>query len=177
MKYLLPFVLLMLSFSVSGQIRHIKGVNGIEVNYYLTTESGTGYAAYYTKWLKNKMYIKAGGLFLEQDVSSNLTHRVISAEAGLAYLIYEIGQTVYFNAIGGFTAGVESFVVGEGEVPEDIKELTGQNFKPGIWGGGEIEVYVADKLTVLLNAQQRYRFGADFGNTTFTFGGGLRYNF
>lgn len=151
-----------------GQIRHVKGIKAFEANVF-ASEFGTAYGLSYVTYLNSKLYVKAGALF-EEASSQELETRSYTVDGTVNYSLFNIKETVYFNASGGLTFTFDQLLESENLASQDV-------FKYGFIYGGEIETFITDKLVLVARADSRFLFRDEFGNSRYYLGGGIRYSF
>ena len=148
------------------KIRHLKGMKCLDVQYGWATY-GTFYNLGYSQLLKDKLMLNVH-LNYEYGKIGTSKYDYKNLKFGLNDSFYKIKNTVFFNICYG---GILGFIEGKNE---EIF-ITQQNFNAGLYAGGNIEVYLFNKFSIIGLAEQQYNFMDKFGNWHFHLGGGLRF--
>lgn len=147
------------------KIRHLKGMKCMDIQYGWATY-GTFYNLGYGQLLKDKLMLNIH-LNYEYGKIGTSKYDYKNLKFGLNHSVYKIKNTVFLNigygAIAGFIQGVN----------EDIS-VREQKFNTGIYAGGNLEIYLFNKFSVVGLAEQQYNFMDKFGKWHFHLGGGLR---
>lgn len=177
-KIILSVVMVMVIgclLDATAQIRHAKGLKGIEIGgLSATTENGgsTFVQFGYSHFLSSKIYVK-GVVALESGTDNlrGLDYSSQSFTPSLVYNFFSINQLVYVNGVLGFRTRMNTI----GNAPETIKTESGLNYGPVF--GGEIEIYLSSKMVILLMGNGMYGIKNEFGGEESQFGGGLKFVF
>lgn len=154
-----------------GQIRHVKGIKSLEIGAG-TTKFGKETHISYVGFLSNKLYIK-GGVFYEMGNSGNpIKYTAMGAEFSTLLTLVRIKENVYVNALGGVVGSMDR----QTETSQSGIDM-GKAIKVGVQGGGEIETFLADRISIIVFYKQRFLSNPAFGNYRWSAGLGLRYNF
>jgi hypothetical protein len=167
-RIVLSVFLLTWCFAASGQIRHVKGIKSVEVNFGKPLY-GTAFGASFVKYRTSSSYWKVG---LLRDVSKRDLFQINSTAFDFSYYytVYDINEIVYFNLFGGATVAVDQLVQNEFYSAKSA-------FKYGVLGGAEVEVFITDKWAVVPGFNQRYLFVDTFGKTRHYITFSVRYSF
>lgn len=166
--YFLAAILFLLGISAQAQFRHIKGVNSIEVGSG-TSKFGLIYHGSFVKYFSSKMYGKATG-FYELGKDAGISFTSMGLDVAAAYTFLKVGEGVYINGLGGLTFALDNIT--EGARSYDISST----LKYGGLVGAEIELFLSDKIVLVLGADQRIVVGQQFGNYRAYYRGGIRIN-
>jgi hypothetical protein len=150
-------------------IRHVKGIKSVDVNYGIT-EYGKLYSAGYVKYFSNSTYLK-GQLFYEKGEGNGLNYTSTGADVYFAKTIVHSGFHYYLNGIGGAHLSVDntSNSLSSDKIPSTMKS--------GILLGIENEYFISDRFVLIGTFSQRALLGNNFGNYRWFAQVGIRYNF
>jgi len=168
-KIFLPILFVVLSSQLANaQVRHLKGQKGLEVMAGITAYSqvvGGGFSQY----ISSKLYLK-GLLGFENGTISNVDFTTYLIDITANYTVFNIKSQVFFNAVLGASGIYE-----ETEPLESTFKQEG--FSPGIIGGLEIEVFLSDRIILIINGSQRHYFQSELGPNRWLATAGLKYIF
>jgi hypothetical protein len=162
-----------LALGVAGshaQIRHVAGIKGVDVRYSMS-KYGSMFGADYVQYFGRKFYMKAGLGYgtAEDDVNKvGITRYMFDLTA--AYTVLNVNEVVFINVIGGGTAGLE-------QLTEKAEGGIDSEFKLGVFGGAEAEIFFNDRFVFIMNFNQRFLNGNYFGTQRYYITAGLRVNF
>ena len=152
-----------------AQIRHVRGIRSFDVGY-LHSKFGAGGSLGYVRYYSNTVYGKAVAVF-EQGQDAGMSYRSIGVDIMAAKTFVHQGHTLYLNAVGGITATMDAVYSGGEQF--DI----GAEFKTGALFGVEGELFITDRLVLVLGWNQRVLIREAFGTYRWYGQGGLRFNF
>lgn len=148
------------------QIRHLKGMKSLNLQY--------GWAMYgnyvnigYGHLLKDRLMFNVD-LNYEYGKIGFSHYDYKNVKLGLMHTVYKIKNTVFMNVAYGGIAGVIQ------SKNEEIFQSE-KKFNTGLYGGVNGEIYIVNKVSLLLMAEQQYNFMDKFGKWHFHLGGGLRF--
>ena len=166
-------LLLLCAFVAKAQVRHIKGIQGIELG---GGASRFGFIAYgsHVVYFNKKFYLKSL-LFYEKAklANGNVSVSDVGLEVLPAYNLYNMPGKFYFNLIGGISAIVKENMKGSTNAIEGASKI--EAFKFGFMGGGEVEYYVSEKISLISTFGQRYYF-SPYGSWRWGLTCGVRYS-
>jgi hypothetical protein len=148
--------------------RHVQGISAIDVQGGISGK-GIYFGLGYTKFLGEKTYGKLNANY-EMATIGRTDYKQYFINITPAYSLANINESVYFNVLGGLSAGLETAKSAE-------TNLDLSKFIYGGLVGAEIEIYFSDKVALLLNGSQHIMFGSKVGNTRYYGGGGFRIAF
>ena len=167
---LLLVVLCLFSFSSFGRSknRHIQGTYGLELSGGLTSY-GTALNLGYIQFLRNK---KQNRYNLEYDWGNTGTtdYSHLRLSYAYQYSVYDIRSDVFFSIKGGALATYE-------KQKNDLLDKTNDKITGGIMAGAEVEGFLNNDISIILNAQQYYIAGSKLGKFTAGLTLGVRYVF
>lgn len=170
MKHLITILFSVLSICFSyGQIRHVRHIKSVDVQYGLTG-FGTTYSAGYVSYRSNSTYLKVGG-FYEQGMGQGIRYTSMGLEPYFAKTVIRSGYFYYLNVIGGAHLSIDN----SGDSLGDFKIPS--TFKTGVLFGVENELFISDKFVFIVNFSQRMLLSQEFGNYRWFAQAGIRYNF
>ena len=145
--------------------------NRAETGYYFGAALAT-YTKGGNKWVFGGEYMLRNHPYKEIRIPT----AQFTAEGGYYYNFLSDASKVFFLYIGGSAlAGYETTNWGE-KVLFDGSQLTGKD--AFIYGGAltlDLEIYVADRVALLVNARERCLWGGSSGRFHFEFGGGVKF--
>ena len=168
-KCILSFFLLSaVAFSGFAQIRHVKGIQSIDV---MAGISGYGqvYQLGYVKYFSSKFYGKLNA-FYEMGEYADIGYTSMGIDIVPTYTFLKAGEGIYINGLTGLTFSLDQLTQGAEEI--NVKNT----FKYGAMVGAEVEFFITDKIVFLLNGNQRFLLQQNFGNTRFFASAGFRFN-
>jgi len=168
-KIFLPILMLALSsLLANAQVRHLKGQKALEVMAGITEYSQV-YGGGFSQYFNSKLYLK-GVLGYEYGTISNVDFTSYLVDLTVNYTVFSINSKVFFNAVLGASGIYE-----ETETLESTFEQ--ERFSPGIIGGFEIEVFLSDRIILIINGSQRHYFQSELGSNRWLATAGLKYIF
>lgn len=159
------FILLLLTCSIAhAQIRHVKGMVGFEGKY-LRSSQGSAYAFGFSKYLTSKQYLKASvGVENGKYGKSSFSAYMLCLDYN--HTAFHIKDIVFFNAVAGLATTYDKL---EDETFDEYNA-----FQFGLNIGTDIEIYVNDRLIILVGANQLFDHQDDFGKGRFFYGAGIK---
>jgi len=168
-KIFLPILMLALSsLLANAQVRHLKGQKALEVMAGITEYSQV-FGGGFSQYLSSKLYLK-GALGYENGAISNVDFTSYLIDITANYTVFNINSQVFLNAVFGASGIYE-----ETEFLESTFKQEG--FSPGIIGGLEIEVFLSDRIILIINGSQRHYFQSELGANRWLVTAGLKYIF
>jgi hypothetical protein len=178
LRTILFFMLTMFSVSVvNGQIRHVKGIQSLELGAGVSGR-GNHYYGSYIRYSSNKMYWKCGGYYETGNLHGQ-GYSSLGIDGAIAYTLVNFREAVYINALAGITGSIDWLNPGL-LTYDEIGNASRKDYKTvkiGAFGGVEAEVFLSDKLVIMLGWNERFLLKQIFGNNRWYGYGGLRYNF
>ena len=151
--------------TASLHIRHLEGMKCMDMQY--------GWAKYgsfvnlgYGQLLTDKTMINFH-LNYEFGKIGSAVYDYKNLKIGLCHTVYKAKNTLFLNLGYG---GIVGFINSNSE-DLGVKE---QKFNAGIYAGGNAEIYLFNKFSILAIAEQQYNFMDKFGKMHFHLGGGIR---
>ena len=164
----LVIIFTLLAFCLTSgycQVRHIKGMKGVEINLGATGQAPF-FAAGYSQYLDRIAYIK-GSLGYERGTASNSDFSTYFIDAAMHYTFYSVNPNFFLNAVGGLSGMHEEI-----EKKEITIDQSGSSI--GVLIGFEMELYIDERWVVLLNGNQRHYFSSNFGKNRWLVGAGIK---
>ncbi len=146
-------------------IRHLKGMKCIDMQYgwaQYGTFANLGYGQLLTDNLLLNFHFN-----YEYGTIGESIYDYKNVKIGLCHTIAKLKNAVFFNlAYGGILGAVEG----------QNKDLgyNERKFNAGLYAGGNIEMYLFNRFSLLAIAEQQYNFMDKFGTMHFHLGGGIR---
>lgn len=150
------------------KLHHLKKMQSAEVKI-LYANLGNAYEINYGYLVTDNAFFHVGFNY-EQGKLSYSTFDYKNIRFGLSYTALKIKQRVYINPDISLHTG---FITAKNS---DLN-IEQQYFYFGGSIGLNTEVYILNKLSLILTADQQYNFKDKFGNMHYNVGGGLRYYF
>jgi len=176
MKKSIIFLLLACPIVSWAQLRHYKGHNAIELDGGFIRYGYFGGLSY-VHYFSGNFYLKATSFVSRITLTpAKLKVNSVGFDIMPAYTLYKKNAAFFVSAMAGM-----SFIVSENIKEKDIigdkANKLGQ-LKTGFLGGIEMEYYVAEQISLILNWHQKYYFPTDaFGQQRWFCTAGARYNF
>lgn len=154
--------------SINLQIRHLKGMASIDVQYGYSGHTNfinVGYGNLITDKLNFNVLLNYE---FGKIQFTNVDYKNVIV--GVGYTPFKINNTFFFTLTGGVLSGF---------IKATNKEInkTETKFNPGIYGGLNIETYLFNKLSLVLKAEQQYNISDPFGYYHYQLGAGLKFYF
>lgn len=160
------FLILFASSFANAQLRHVKGIKAIEVNYGYT-KLGNYINLGYSKQVLQQLYLK-GTLGFEKGEYKIAKFNSYIIDFGAFYSPVNLKKAIFLNFSGGITTNMDTY-----SNFEPINNAI--NFNYGAFVGAELEVYVLDSFVLLLNSQQKFLFNPTVGTKVYFLGAGIKY--
>lgn len=159
----------------SLQVKHLKGIKGIELNYGGGGNAGKYLQGMFTMYHKDKWM---GGIGLNmEDVSIGITHVKDYLVRYTSYFtVANIKQRLYFNITAGVFAGMETIYPYTSSDGTFVFSKTNKFLYGGALGGN-IEFYLVHRFSITATGEQFYNPASPLGAWKFNVLGGLRVYF
>ena len=151
----------------SLKIRHLKGMHSIDVRY-MYAHLGPAYELNYGYLMTDKAQFHAG-LYYETGKLSFATFDYKNIKLGVSYTLFKIKQRVFLNADLSLLAGAIN-------AKDSDLGIEDQYFNYGASGGLNAEIYLVNKISIILAADQQYNFKDKFGKWHYNLAAGLRFH-
>jgi Conjugative transposon protein TraO len=161
---LLSAGLLLVHPSASAQ-RHIRGIKAIDLQGGI---SGKGWyaSAGYVRFFSPKLYGRINATH-ESARIGEMDYRNTFLNVTPAFSFANISDRFFFSLLLGLSAGLET-AKNAGTALDERKIIYGGLI------GGEMEVYMGDRVALVLTGTQNYMLGGEIGKSRLYAGGGLR---
>ncbi|MGI9545355.1 MAG: conjugal transfer protein TraO [Cyclobacteriaceae bacterium] len=164
-KIVLLFVFGFICTTVFSQVRHIKGLKGVELILGATGQ-GPYASAGYSQYIHREVYLK-GAFGYERGDASGSDFSTYFLDATGHYTFYSVNPNFFLNAVAGLTGLYENV-----EKKEIAIEQSGSSI--GVLIGLEAEIYIDHRWAVVVNGSQRHYFQSDFGKNRWLLGAGIK---
>lgn len=148
------------------KLRHIKGMMGIDA-VYGWANFGTFYEVGFSNDFSNKLIGRVGINYEEGKIVTS-EYKASRLLAECIYTFGDLGEIAYFNiAMGGF-GGYEL-------AQNDEMNISENSFIYGLRGGAVVEIFITNRLVLLIQGFQYATIKSKFGSLHYQIGGGLRF--
>ena len=155
------------SFSALS-LRHYQGLRALELNGGVT-QFGSYYGLGFSQYLNNKSYFKASG-FSEVGEANEVEYRNFGADVIYNYTLLTLANTFFLNAGLGATVGWDQITNTE------VLDIDSEVNAGGLINA-EAELFLGNKFSIVLQANQRVLLKATHGDRRWFAGLGLKCTF
>ncbi len=148
------------------KIRHIAGFTGLDLSGGYAGK-GVYFNAGYNKYLSDKL-IFSSAFNYEYGKIGISDYANYALHFGLNNTIFKIHENLFLNIKYGGLLGIYT-----GE--NTYLEMKQSNFNYGLVAGINSEIYLLNRLALLITAEQQYNFADKFGGFHYQVGAGLRF--
>lgn len=147
------------------KLRHLKGMQAIEAKV-LYAKLGTAYELNYGYYINNNYMLHAGINYERSKLQyTNIEYRNIKLGGIFTFTSYK--NRLYLN-------GTLSGIIGQIVLNRPIIDSKTAKFNYGFAPGINSEIYILNKLSLILSFEQQFNFKDDLGVMHYNVGGGLR---
>jgi hypothetical protein len=165
-KSVLVLFALVICFSALGQ-RHIKGVKALELNGGFSKYGNVGSIGF-VRYMSLKTYLK-GNVYYAMDSNEGIKHNSIGLDVSFLYSFPVYKNIVYANLQAGLTVANDRLTAMESGDDHAA-------FKFGGLAGVEVETYLSNKFSIILNGNERFISQQLFGTQRWYGTIGIRYH-
>lgn len=172
-KILLSFLLICLVQEIRSQDH-----SGVEITGGYA-QNGFGVSIGYNYYTNRQDYLQAAILYTnskETYMDIDIPYNLFTFNGAYFFkILSNYSRSLNLSLGGGGVAGYEIVNKGENELTTGALILDKSNFIYGAFAGIELDIYMADELSILLKANEYYHFNSDLGELTPYIGIGLKY--
>lgn len=155
-------------------LRHVDGIQAIKIGEAFSF--GKNKKTYttilgYNYYLSKKLFIDASINF-ETGTVQNTDVRIFYLRINANYTLFQVGNTLFFNAAGGFSGGLEKV---NSKISNNNSEAS--SFCAGANVGLTTEIFLSNTICIEPFVYQYFQFNSEIGHQFYNYGLNLKINF